>query len=119
MILVISMVKIFRSRSDRRRAGHSPTRSRGPLVSRRVDLIVAVQTPAAHAAKIDPRHSHRRDGRRSNRDGANHQPSRPDGNLTGVSATAAEAAANNFELITEINRGRVASAFWAMPTTRS
>ena len=76
------------------------------LVRRRVDLIVAVQTPAAHAAK------------NATRDipivvmagdpiatGLITNLARPDGNLTGVSATAAEAAAKSLELITEIKPG--------------
>ena len=40
------------------------------LVRSRVDVIIAVLTQTAHAAK-NTRHSHRRDGRRSNRDGVN------------------------------------------------
>ena len=76
------------------------------LVRSRVDLIVAVQTPAAHAAK------------NATRDipivvmagdpiatGLITNLARPDGNLTGVSATAAEAAAKSLELITEIKPG--------------
>ena len=69
-------------------------------------MIVAVQTPAAHAAK------------NATRDipivvmagdpiatGLVSNLGRPDGNLTGVSATAAEAAAKSLELITEIVPG--------------
>jgi putative ABC transport system substrate-binding protein len=76
------------------------------LVRRRPDLIIAVQTPAAHAAK------------NATRDipiifmagdpiatGLITNLARPDGNLTGVSATAAEAAAKSLELITEIKPG--------------
>jgi putative ABC transport system substrate-binding protein len=76
------------------------------LVRSRVDVIVAVQTPAAHAAK------------NATRDipivvmagdpiatGLITNLARPDGNLTGVSATAAEAAAKSLELITEIKPG--------------
>jgi putative ABC transport system substrate-binding protein len=76
------------------------------LVRSRVDIIVAVQTPAAHAAK------------NATRDipivvmagdpiatGLITNLARPDGNLTGVSATAAEAAAKSLELITEIKPG--------------
>jgi putative tryptophan/tyrosine transport system substrate-binding protein len=45
------------------------------LVRSRVDVIIAVQSPAAHAAKNATRDIPiRRDGRRSNRDGANQQP---------------------------------------------
>jgi putative tryptophan/tyrosine transport system substrate-binding protein len=73
------------------------------LVRSRVDVIVAVQTPAAHAAK------------NATRDipivvmagdpiatGLISNLARPDGNLTGLSATAAEAAAKSLELIAEI-----------------
>jgi putative tryptophan/tyrosine transport system substrate-binding protein len=73
------------------------------LVRSRVDVIVAVQTPAAHAAK------------NASRDipivvmagdpiatGLISNLARPDGNLTGLSATAAEAAAKSLELIREI-----------------
>jgi len=76
------------------------------LVRDRVDIIVAVQTPAAHAAK------------NATRDipivvmagdpiatGLIKNLARPDGNLTGVSATAAEAAAKSLELIAEIVPG--------------
>ncbi len=76
------------------------------LVRRRVDVIVAVQTPAAHAAK------------NATRDipivvmagdpiatGLISNLARPDGNLTGMSATAAEAAAKSLELIHEIIPG--------------
>jgi putative ABC transport system substrate-binding protein len=76
------------------------------LVRSRVDIIVAVQTPAAHAAK------------NATRDipiivmagdpiatGLITNLARPGGNLTGVSATAAEAAAKSLELITEIKPG--------------
>src|SRR5215471_1405674 len=73
------------------------------LVRDRVDIIVAVQTPAAHAAK------------NATRDipivvmagdpiatGLIKNLARPDGNLTGMSATAAEAAAKSLELIAEV-----------------
>jgi ABC-type uncharacterized transport system substrate-binding protein len=76
------------------------------LVRSRVDIIVAVQTPAAHAAK------------NASRDipivvmagdpiatGLISNLARPDGNLTGMSATAAEAAAKSLELIHEIIPG--------------
>ena len=76
------------------------------LVRSRVDIIVAVQSPAAHAAK------------NATRDipivvmagdpiatGLITNLARPDGNLTGVSTTAAEAAAKSLELITEIKPG--------------
>ena len=76
------------------------------LVRSRVDVIVAVQTPAAHAAK------------NATRDipivvmagdpiatGLISNLARPDGNLTGLSATAAEAAAKSLELIAEIKPG--------------
>jgi putative tryptophan/tyrosine transport system substrate-binding protein len=76
------------------------------LVRTRVDVIIAVQTPAAHAAK------------NATRDipiivmagdpiatGLISNLARPDGNLTGVSATAAEAAAKSLELIGEIKPG--------------
>jgi putative ABC transport system substrate-binding protein len=72
------------------------------LVRGRVEVIVAVQTPAAHAAKIatrdipivamagDPIAT-----------GLVTNLARPDGNITGFSATAAEAAAKSLELIRE------------------
>jgi ABC-type uncharacterized transport system substrate-binding protein len=76
------------------------------LVSMRVELIVAVQTPAAHAAK------------NATRDipivvmagdpiatGLVTNLAKPDGNLTGLSATAAEAAAKSLELIREVIPG--------------
>jgi putative ABC transport system substrate-binding protein len=76
------------------------------LVRSRVDVIVAVQTPAAHAAK------------NATRDipivvmagdpiatGLIGNLARPDGNLTGLSATAAEAVAKSLELIAEIKPG--------------
>ena len=76
------------------------------LVRSRVDVIIAVQTPAAHAAK------------NATRDipivvmagdpiatGLISNLARPDGNLTGLSATAAEAAAKSLELIPEIIPG--------------
>ena len=76
------------------------------LVRSQIDVIVAVQTPAAHAAK------------NATRDipivvmagdpiatGLVSNLARPDGNLTGLSATAAEAAAKSLELITEIVPG--------------
>src|SRR3974390_1229565 len=76
------------------------------LVRDQVDIIVAVQTPAAHAAK------------NATRDipivvmagdpiatGLINNLARPDGNLTGMSATAAEAAAKSLELIPEIVPG--------------
>ena len=76
------------------------------LVRSRVEVIVAVQTPAAHAAKNatkdipivvmagDPIAT-----------GLIHDLARPEGNLTGLSATAAEAAAKSLELIREIIPG--------------
>src|SRR6516164_4887337 len=76
------------------------------LVRSRVDVIVAVQTPAAHAAK------------NATRDipivmmagdpiatGLINNLARPNGNVTGLSATAAEAAAKSLELIAEIKPG--------------
>jgi ABC-type uncharacterized transport system substrate-binding protein len=76
------------------------------LVRSRVDVIIAVQTPAAHAAK------------NATRDipivvmagdpiatGLISNLARPEGNLTGLSATAAEAAAKSLELIAEIKPG--------------
>jgi putative ABC transport system substrate-binding protein len=76
------------------------------LVRSRADVIVAVQTPAAHAAK------------NATRDipivvmagdpiatGLISNLARPDGNLTGLSATAAEAVAKSLELIVEIKPG--------------
>src|SRR6516225_10072607 len=45
------------------------------LVRDHVDVIVAVQTPAAHAAKkCDPRYSYSCDGGRPDRNRANQQP---------------------------------------------
>ena len=76
------------------------------LVRIPVDVIVAVQTPAAHAAKKatsvipvvfmagDPIAT-----------GLISNLARPDGNLTGFSATAAEAAAKSLELILEMIPG--------------
>jgi putative tryptophan/tyrosine transport system substrate-binding protein len=76
------------------------------LVRSWVDVIVAVQTSAAHAAKNatreipivvmagDPIAT-----------GLITNLARPDGNLTGMSATAAEAAAKGLELIREIMPG--------------
>jgi putative ABC transport system substrate-binding protein len=76
------------------------------LVRSRVEVIVAVQTPAAHAAKNatkdipivvmagDPIAT-----------GLINDLARPEGNLTGLSATAAEAAAKSLELIREIIPG--------------
>jgi len=76
------------------------------LVRSQVDVIIAVQTPAAHAAK------------KATRDipiivmagdpvatGLINNLAHPDGNLTGMSATAAEAAAKSLELIPEIVPG--------------
>jgi len=76
------------------------------LVRDHVDVIVAVQTPAAHAAK------------NATRDipivvmagdpiatGLINNLAHPGGNLTGMSATAAEAAAKSLELIAEIVPG--------------
>jgi putative ABC transport system substrate-binding protein len=76
------------------------------LVRDQVDIIVAVQTPAAHAAK------------NATRDipivvmagdpiatGLINNLAHPGGNLTGMSATAAEAAAKSLELIAEIVPG--------------
>jgi putative ABC transport system substrate-binding protein len=73
------------------------------LVRSRVDVIIAVQTAAAHAAK------------NATRDipivvmagdpiatGLVSSLARPDGNLTGFSATAAEAAAKSLELIRDM-----------------
>ena len=73
------------------------------LARSQIDVIVAVQTPAAHAAK------------NATRDipivvmagdpiatGLVGNLARPEGNLTGISATAAEAAAKSLELINEI-----------------
>lgn len=76
------------------------------LVRSRVDVIVAVQTPAAHAAKDatrdipivvmagDPIAT-----------GLISNLARPNGNITGLSATAAEAAAKRLELIAEVKPG--------------
>jgi putative ABC transport system substrate-binding protein len=76
------------------------------LVSSQVDVIIAAQTPAAQAAKNatrkipivimagDPIAT-----------GLVSNLARPDGNVTGVSATAAEAAAKSLELIIEIKPG--------------
>ena len=76
------------------------------LVRSQVDVIIAVQTPAAQAAK------------NATRDipivmmagdpiatGLISNLARPDGNLTGLSATAAEAVAKSLELIAEIMPG--------------
>src|SRR5438067_4344714 len=76
------------------------------LVRSRVDVIIAVQTPAAHEAK------------NATRDipivvmagdpiatGLITNLARPGGNITGLSATAAEAAAKSLELIAEIKPG--------------
>jgi putative ABC transport system substrate-binding protein len=76
------------------------------LVRSRVDVIIAVQTPAAHAAK------------NATRDipivvmagdpiatGLISNLARPEGNVTGLSGTAAEAAAKSLELIAEIKPG--------------
>jgi putative ABC transport system substrate-binding protein len=76
------------------------------LVRSRVEVIVAVQTPAAHAAK------------NATRDipivimagdpiatGLISNLARPNGNITGLSATAAEAAAKSLELIAEVKPG--------------
>src|SRR5438093_2284107 len=76
------------------------------LVRSRVDVIIAVQTPAAHAAK------------NATRDipivvmagdpiatGLISNLARPNGNVTGLSATAAEAAAKSLELIAEVKPG--------------
>jgi ABC-type uncharacterized transport system substrate-binding protein len=76
------------------------------LVRDQVDVIVAVQTPAAHAAKNatrdipivvmagDPMAT-----------GLVNNLARPGGNLTGMSATAAESAAKSLELVPEIVPG--------------
>jgi ABC-type uncharacterized transport system substrate-binding protein len=73
------------------------------IVRSQVDVIIAVQTPAAHAAKNatrtipivvmagDPIAT-----------GLVSNLARPEGNVTGLSATAAEAAAKSLELILEI-----------------
>lgn len=76
------------------------------LVRSNVDVIVAVQTPAAHAAK------------NATRDipivimagdpiatGLISNLARPDGNITGMSATAAAAAAKSLELVSELLPG--------------
>ena len=76
------------------------------LVRSQVDVIVAVQTPAAQAAKNATRNipivmmagDPIATGLVSNL-------ARPDGNVTGLSATAAEAAAKSLELIPEIIAG--------------
>jgi putative tryptophan/tyrosine transport system substrate-binding protein len=77
------------------------------LVRSNVDVIVAVQTPAAHAAKnatrnipivMAPAGDPIATGLISNL-------ARPDGNLTGLSATAAETVAKSLELIPEIVPG--------------
>jgi len=76
------------------------------LVRSQVEVLIAVQTPAAQAAKNatrgipivimagDPIAT-----------GLVSNLARPDGNVTGVSATAAEAAAKSLELIPEIKPG--------------
>jgi putative ABC transport system substrate-binding protein len=76
------------------------------LVRSQVDVLIAVQTPAAQAAKNatrsipivvmagDPIAT-----------GLVSNLARPDGNVTGLSATAAEAAAKSLELIPEIKPG--------------
>jgi putative ABC transport system substrate-binding protein len=76
------------------------------MVRSQADVIVAVQTPAAHAAKNathtipivvmagDPIAT-----------GLVSNLARPDGNVTGLSATAAEAAAKSLELIPEVKSG--------------
>jgi putative ABC transport system substrate-binding protein len=76
------------------------------LVRSQVDMLIAVQTPAAQAAKNatrsipivvmagDPVAT-----------GLVSNLARPDGNVTGLSATAAEAAAKSLELIPEIKPG--------------
>ena len=76
------------------------------LVRSQVDVLIAVQTPAATAAKNatrsipivimagDPIAT-----------GLVSNLARPDGNVTGLSATAAEAAAKSLELIPEIKPG--------------
>ena len=78
----------------------------GELVRSQVDVLIAVQTPAAQAAKNatrsipivvmagDPIAT-----------GLISNLARPDGNVTGLSATAAEAAAKSLELIPEIKPG--------------
>jgi putative ABC transport system substrate-binding protein len=76
------------------------------LVRSQTDVIIAVQTPAAHAAK------------NATRDipiivmagdpfatGLISNLARPEGNITGLSATAAEAVAKSLELIVEIKPG--------------
>jgi putative ABC transport system substrate-binding protein len=76
------------------------------LVRSQVDVIIAVQTPAAHVAKNATRNipivimagDPIATGLISNL-------ARPDGNVTGLSATAAEAAAKSLELIPEIKPG--------------
>src|SRR5437763_486405 len=76
------------------------------LVRSRVDVIIAVQTPAAHAAKNATRDipTVGRAGYPS-ATGLISNLARPGGNLTGLSATAAEAAAKSLELIAEIKPG--------------
>ncbi len=89
------------------------------LARSQVDVIIAVQTPAAHAAK------------NATRDipivvmagdpiatGLISNLARPDGNLTGLSATAAEAVAKSLELIPKSYQRRAVWASWAMPTIR-
>jgi putative ABC transport system substrate-binding protein len=76
------------------------------LVRSNVDVIVAVQTPAAHAAKNATREipivimagDPIATGLISNL-------ARPDGNITGMSATAAAAAAKSLELVSELIPG--------------
>ena len=90
------------------------------LVRSRVDVIVAVQTPAAHAAK------------NATRDipivmmagdpiatGLISNLARPNGNVTGLSATAAEAAAKSLELIAEVKPAARRVGVLGMPTIPS
>jgi putative ABC transport system substrate-binding protein len=76
------------------------------LVRIPVDVIVAVQTPAAHAAKnatrVTPIVIMAGDPIAT---GLISNLARPDGNLTGFSATAAETAAKSLELILEMIPG--------------
>jgi putative ABC transport system substrate-binding protein len=89
------------------------------LVRSRVDVIVAIQTPAVYAAK------------NATRDipivmmagdpiatGLINNLARPDGNLTGLSGAAAELAAKSLELIPEMVPGAHRLG-WAMPMIRS
>jgi putative ABC transport system substrate-binding protein len=93
------------------------------LVRRDVDIIVALATPAAHAAKqatstipivmsvADPRAT-----------GLVASLARPDGNLTGLSTTAADLAGKRLELLRELRPGLGKVAFLGAandPNTRT